>query len=42
MKRGEIVNLLINVHNHVLYIGVTSNLTDRIQEHKRKKYHPNL
>ena len=38
MKRGGSVYILTNVHNQVLYTGVTSNLVKRTQEHKEKKY----
>lgn len=38
MKRGGTVYILTNVHNQVLYTGVTSDLVKRIQEHKEKKY----
>ncbi|MCW3107557.1 MAG: hypothetical protein JWQ09_2063 [Segetibacter sp.] len=36
MKRGGSVYILTNVHNQVLYTGVTSDLVKRIQEHKEK------
>ena len=38
MKRGGSVYILTNISNNVLYIGVTSNLNIRIQEHKEGKY----
>ena len=31
------VYILTNVHNRVLYTGVTNNLVRRVQEHKEKK-----
>ncbi|MCB0510200.1 MAG: GIY-YIG nuclease family protein [Chitinophagales bacterium] len=36
MIRGGYVYILTNKYNNVLYIGVTSNLHNRIYEHKRK------
>ncbi len=37
MKHGQYyVYILTNKHNHVLYTGVTNNLTRRIYEHKEK------
>jgi putative endonuclease len=38
MKRGGSVYILTNVHNQVLYTGVTSELVKRISEHKEKKH----
>lgn len=38
MERGGYVYILTNKINTVLYTGVTSNLRDRIWEHKSKKY----
>ncbi len=36
MAREYFVYLITNVNNNVLYIGVTSNLEQRIYEHKNK------
>jgi putative endonuclease len=38
MQRGGCVYIIANVHNTVLYTGVTSDLTGRISEHKSKKF----
>jgi putative endonuclease len=38
MQRGGCVYILANVHNTVLYTGVTSNLIGRISDHKSKKF----
>ena len=38
MQRGGSVYIITNVHHQVLYTGVTSDLTKRVQEHKEKKY----
>ena len=37
MKPGFIY-IITNKNNTVLYIGVTSNLSQRIEEHKQKRY----
>lgn len=39
MERGGAVYILTNRHNKVLYTGVTSNLKNRVFEHK-EKMHP--
>ena len=39
MERGGYVYILTNINHSVLYIGVTSNLRNRIHEHKAK-LHP--
>ena len=38
MQRGGTVYIVTNKHHTVLYIGVTSDLRNRIWEHKNKKY----
>jgi putative endonuclease len=38
MTRGGYIYILTNYTNNVLYIGVTSELYNRIMEHKEKKY----
>ena len=38
MKRGGYVYIMANPTNTATYIGVTSGLLNRIQEHKDKKY----
>jgi len=38
MKKGGTVYILTNVLKTVLYTGVTSNLTNRIQQHRNKFY----
>ena len=38
MKRGGSVYLITNIHNQVLYTGVTSDLVKRITEHRESKY----
>ncbi|MCB9032670.1 MAG: GIY-YIG nuclease family protein [Chitinophagales bacterium] len=38
MTKGGYIYILSNQHNTTLYIGVTSNLVNRIYEHKTKKY----
>ena len=38
MKRGGSVYILTNIANNVLYIGVTSDLLRRLDEHKTGKY----
>ena len=40
MKRGGFIYILTNRSNQVLYVGVTSQLKNRIHEHKTK-VHPN-
>ena len=40
MKRGVFIYILTNRSNQVLYVGVTSQLKNRIHEHKTK-VHPN-
>ncbi|MCD4729163.1 MAG: GIY-YIG nuclease family protein [Bacteroidales bacterium] len=39
MERGGYVYILTNKSNQVLYTGVTSNLYNRIFEHKSKAHH---
>ena len=36
MQYGGTVYILTNIHNEVLYTGVTSNLVTRIAEHRNK------
>jgi len=36
--KGGVVYILTNENNTTLYVGVTSNLIARIDEHKKKKY----
>jgi putative endonuclease len=36
MQRGGTVYIMTNVHNTVLYTGVTSDRLKRVQEHKEK------
>ena len=38
MKRGGSVYLITNIHNQVLYTGVTSDLVKRITENRESKY----
>ncbi len=38
MERGGSIYILTNKYNTTLYVGVTSNLIDRISEHKNKKH----
>ncbi len=38
MQKGGTVYIITNVHNTILYTGVTANLIARIQEHREKKY----
>jgi putative endonuclease len=38
MQRGGTVYILTNIHNNVLYTGVTSDLVARTQEHRDKIY----
>lgn len=38
MQRGGTVYILTNIHNTVLYTGVSADLIARIQEHREKKY----
>ena len=38
MVRGGFIYILTNKNNTTLYIGVTSNLKERIYEHKTGKY----
>ena len=38
MKRGGSVYIMTNIHNQVLYTGVTSDLLKRVLEHKEKKH----
>ena len=40
MKKGGSVYIMTNVLKSVLYTGVTSNLRNRVQQH-RTKYYPN-
>jgi len=36
MQKGGSVYIITNVHHEVLYVGVTSNLIQRILQHKNK------
>ncbi|MGB1019449.1 MAG: GIY-YIG nuclease family protein [Chitinophagales bacterium] len=38
MERGGYIYILTNKNNTTLYIGVTSNLHNRVHEHKTKKF----
>ncbi|HEX8462695.1 MAG TPA: GIY-YIG nuclease family protein [Segetibacter sp.] len=38
MQRGGSVYIITNIHNKVLYVGLTSNLIIRIQQHKNKEF----
>ena len=38
MQRGGSVYILTNIHNQVLYTGVTSDLIKRISEHRDSMY----
>lgn len=38
MHKGGYVYIVTNKNNTVLYVGVTSNLKQRINDHKNKKY----
>ncbi len=38
MQRGGSVYILTNIHNQVLYTGVTSDLVKRISEHRDSRY----
>ena len=38
MEKGGTVYIMTNVHNQVLYTGVTSNLIARVQQHREKVY----
>ncbi|MEZ5199501.1 MAG: GIY-YIG nuclease family protein [Bacteroidales bacterium] len=38
MERGGFVYILTNKSNNVLYTGVTSNLYNRIYQHKNKEH----
>ena len=38
MKRGGYVYILTNKNNTVLYTGVTSNLNNRVNEHREGKF----
>jgi putative endonuclease len=38
MERGGCVYIMTNVFNTVLYVGVTSDLYARINDHKSKRY----
>jgi putative endonuclease len=38
MKKGGTVYIITNVHNEVLYVGVTSDLVQRIQQHRNKEF----
>jgi putative endonuclease len=38
MQRGGTVYITTNIHNEVLYVGVTSDLVQRIQQHKKKNF----
>ncbi len=38
MQRGGSVYIMTNIHNTVLYTGVTADLISRVQEHREKKY----
>ena len=38
MERGGVVYIMTNLNNTTLYIGVTSDLSTRIQDHRINKY----
>jgi putative endonuclease len=38
MERGGCIYIITNNHNTTLYVGVTSDLLNRIDEHKNKVY----
>lgn len=38
MERGGYVYIITNTHHTTLYVGMTSNLLRRIQQHKQKYY----
>ncbi|MEK6478930.1 GIY-YIG nuclease family protein [Catalinimonas sp. 4WD22] len=38
MERGGYVYIITNTHHTTLYVGMTSNLQRRIQQHKQKYY----
>ena len=38
MERGGYIYIMTNKHNTTLYIGVTSDLLNRVNEHKNKIY----
>jgi putative endonuclease len=38
MQRGGCVYIITNIYSEVLYVGVTSNLLYRIQQHKNKDF----
>lgn len=38
MERGGCIYIMASLNNTTLYVGVTSNLIKRVQEHKCKKY----
>lgn len=38
MERGGCIYLLTNAHNTVLYLGVTSDLVVRLNQHKTKEF----
>ncbi|WP_159633240.1 GIY-YIG nuclease family protein [Sphingobacterium composti Ten et al. 2007 non Yoo et al. 2007] len=40
MERGGVVYFMTNKTNAILYVGVTSNLRERVFQHK-KKFYPN-
>jgi putative endonuclease len=42
MERGGYIYILTNKNNTVLYTGVTSNLRNRIFEHKEKIFKPSF
>lgn len=38
MEKGGCIYMMASFNNTTLYVGVTSNLLQRVQEHKNKKY----
>lgn len=38
MERGDCIYIMTNKNKTTLYIGVTSNLLNRVQEHRTHKY----
>ena len=38
MEKGGCIYIMSSLNNSTLYTGVTSNLFQRVQEHKQKKY----
>ncbi|MBI1780793.1 MAG: GIY-YIG nuclease family protein [Sphingobacteriales bacterium] len=38
MNYGGYIYLITNVHNRVIYTGVTSNLVNRVWQHRNKQY----